>query len=101
MIIKLEFCYETDTEYIVCSSKVGRNVRKFQRQFDQWLYNRENKHPYWEVAYVDEEGNEIYGVSFSGEAFVYWLNSVKFNKGKQVARLIEAPNKPSKKTIRF
>ncbi|WP_273126790.1 hypothetical protein [Bacillus weihaiensis] len=101
MIVKIEFNYETDTGYMICPSKVGKNVRQLQRDFDKWLYNRENNHPYWELALIDEDGNELYGVCFNAEAFVYWLNNVRFNKGKKVARLIEIPNKTPKKTIRF
>lgn len=101
MIVKIEFNYETDTEYLSCPAKVGRNVRKLQRDFDKWLYNRENKHPYWELAYIDEVGNKIYGVCFSVDAFVHWLNNVRYKNGKRVARLIEIPNKPPKKTIGF
>ncbi|KON68718.1 hypothetical protein AKG34_07840 [Peribacillus butanolivorans] len=60
-----------------------------QREFDKWLYDRENKHSYWEVAGEDEEGEKIFGVCFNGEAFVYWLNNVRFNKDKKVAMLIK------------
>ena len=67
MIVKVEFMYEGDTEYIRCPAKVGRNIRQLQREFDKWLYNRENNHPYWEVAHVDEEGNKFYGVSFDAD----------------------------------
>ena len=101
MIVKIEFDYETDTEYMICPTKVGRNVRQLQKDFDKWLYNRENNYPYWELAHIDEEGNEFYGVCFNATAFVYWLNNIRFNKGKQVARLIEFPNKPPNKMIRF
>ena len=38
---------------------------------------------------------------FSTDAFVYWMNNVKFSKGKKVARLIEVPKVLSKKTILF
>ena len=53
MIVKIEFCYEKDTEYILCPAKVGRNIRQLQRDFDKWLYNRQNNHSYWEVADID------------------------------------------------
>ncbi|MGE8081904.1 hypothetical protein [Peribacillus loiseleuriae] len=101
MIVKVEFMYEEDTEYICCPAKVGRNIRQLQRDFDKWLYDRENNHPYWEVADEDEEGNKLYGVCFNAEAFVFWLNNVRFNKGKNVAKLIETPNKSPKKKIGF
>ncbi|WP_049681562.1 hypothetical protein [Peribacillus loiseleuriae] len=101
MIVKVEFMYEEDNEYIRCPAKVGRNICQLQRDFDKWLYDGENNHPYWVVADEDEEGNKIYGVCFNAEAFVFWLNNVRFNKGKKVAKLIETPNKPAKKKIRF
>lgn len=100
MIIKIEFEYEDDAEYMVCPTKIGRNIRKLQQEFDKWMYDRKNSHPYWEVAYEDEKGNKVYGVSFNAEAFVYWLNKVRF-KRENFARLIEVPNQPPKKTIKF
>ena len=42
MIIKIEFDYDTDTEYMNCPAKTGRKIRKLQRDFDKWLYNRES-----------------------------------------------------------
>ncbi|PKG22871.1 hypothetical protein [Niallia nealsonii] len=101
MIIRIEFCYEADTEYMICPAKVGKNIRQLQHDFDKWLYDKNNNHPYWEIVHVDEDGNKKYGVYFNAEAFVYWMNNRKFKKGKKVARLIESPNKPPKKTIRF
>ena len=101
MIVKIEFGYEIDTEYIRCPARVGRNIRKLQRQFDKWIYDRKNKHPYWMVADEEEEGNKIYGVCFNAEAFVYWLNQVKYAKRKQVAKLIDYPTNTPKKKLRF
>ena len=101
MIVKIEFCYETDTEYIRCPAKIGRNIRNLQRQFDKWIYDRNNKHPYGVIAHEDEEGNKIYGVCFNAEAFVYWLNQVRFVKRKKVVRIIDNPTKPPKKKLRF
>jgi hypothetical protein len=101
MIIKIEFNYEMDTEFMICPSKIGRNIIQLKREFDKWLYNGENDHPYWVIAYEDGDGNKCYGVSFNADAFVYWLNHVRFKKGKRVARLIKVPNRLPKKTIRF
>jgi len=101
MIVTIDYGYETDAEYIRCSARVGRNIRKLQRQFDKWIYNRNNKHPYWVVAHIDEDGNEHYGVCCITEAFFYWLNHIKCAKRKQVARLIENPPNPPKKKLRF
>jgi hypothetical protein len=99
MIVEVRLCF--DIQYFRCPAKVGRNVRKLQKDFDRWLYDRESNHPYWEIAHEDEEGNKFYGVCFDAEAFVYWLNNVRFKKGKRVAKLIETPNKSPKKKIGF
>lgn len=95
MIVKVELC--TKTQYFRCPTKIGRKVRKLQKDFDRWLYNRNNNHPYWK----DEDGNEFYGVCFDAEAFIFWLNNVRFKNGKKVARLIATPNKQPKKRIHF
>lgn len=100
MIIKINFCYEEDTEYIKCHSKVGRKIRKLQREFDRWLFDRQNKHPYWE-EFDEEDGTKYYAVSFNADAFVYWLNNVRFSKGKHVAKLIEKSYKTPKKVLNF
>jgi hypothetical protein len=99
MIVEVRLCQ--NTQYFRCPAKVGRNVRKLQSSFDKWLYNRENNHPYWEVAHIDENGNKFFGVCFDTEAFIYWLNNVRFKKGKNVAKLIENPRKRPKKIIYF
>lgn len=99
MIVKVGFDYEEDVEYMVCPAKVGRNIKQLQREFWDWLFNRENQHPYW--FEYEEDGNVTYGVSYRTDAFVYWLNKVRFNKSKNVARLIEIPKTPPKKTIIF
>lgn len=101
LIVKIEFGYETDTEYIRCPARVGRNIRKLQRQFDKWIYDRNNKHSYWIVTDEDEEGNNIYGVCFNAEAFVYWMNHIKYAKRKRVARIIDNPVNSPKKKLRF
>ena len=99
MIVKVGFDYEDDIEYMICPAKVGRNIHRLQKEFWEWLFDRENQHPYW--FEYEEDGNVTYGVSYRTDAFIYWLNKMKFNKGKNVARLIEVPKTPPKKTIRF
>ena len=99
MIVEVQLC--SKVQYFRCSAKVGRKVRKLQRDFDTWLYNRDNNHSYWEVAHIDEDGNKLYGVCFDTEAFVYWLNNVRFKKSKRVAKLIKNPSKTPKKKINF
>ncbi|MCL1696619.1 MULTISPECIES: hypothetical protein [unclassified Lysinibacillus] len=99
MIIKVGFDYEDDIEYMICPAKVGRNINRLQEEFWDWLFDRKNQHPYWFEE--EEDGTVTYGVFYRTDAFVYWLNKVRFNKGKNVARLIEVPKTLSKKTIWF
>ena len=99
MIVKVGFDSEDDIEYIICPAKVGRNINRLQEEFWNWLFDRQNQHPYW-VEY-EEDGNVTYIVSYRTDAFIFWLNKVKFKKGKNVARLLEAPKTPPKKTIWF
>ncbi|WP_433747776.1 hypothetical protein [Falsibacillus pallidus] len=99
MIVKVDFDYEDDIEYMICPAKVGRNINRLQEEFWDWLFNRKNQHPYW--CKYEKDGNVIYGVSYRTDAFIYWLNNVRFNRGKSVARLIKVPKSPPKKTIRF
>jgi hypothetical protein len=122
MIVKICFGYPDYGKYMVCSAKVGRNIKQLQLDFDKWLRNRVDNLPHLELVYVDEEGNKFYGekkpnyfidehddgeggtvrgVSYGADTFVYYLNYVRFNKGKRVAKLIDVPNKPHKKTIVF
>lgn len=99
MIVKVGFDSEDDLEYMVCPAKVGRDINRLQQEFWDWLFDRKNQHPYW--FEYEEDGNIDYGVSYRTDAFIYWLNNVKFNKGKNIARLIEDPKSLPKKTIRF
>ncbi|MEH6937536.1 hypothetical protein V7056_06710 [Bacillus sp. JJ664] len=99
-IVKIDFCHEAATEYIKCHSKVGRNIRTLQRDFDRWLYDRQNNHPYWE-EFEEDDGTKHIVVRFNEDAYVYWLNNVRFNKGKQVAKLIKKPYKTLQKVINF
>ena len=99
MIVKVGFDYEDDIEYMICAAKVGRNINRLQEEFWNWLFDRKNQHPYW--CEYEEDGNVTYIVSYRTDAFIYWLNKVKFKKGKNVARLIEVPRTSPKKTIWF
>jgi len=101
LFVKIEFEYEKDTVYIRCPAKVGRNIRQLQQDFFRWLYDRNNDHPFWVSFGVDEDGNEEFGLSYDEDAFIYWLNNVRFNKGKKVAVQIKNPKFLPKKTISF
>ena len=99
MIVKVGFDYEDDIEYMICPAKVGRNIIDYKRNFGNGYMTERTNILYW--FEYEEDGNVTYGVSYRTDAFIYWLNKVKFNKGKNVARLIEVPKTPPKKTIKF
>lgn len=61
-----------DADIIEVPNHIGENIKEYQAEFDEWLYNKNNDHPFW--TYKD---GEKYGVCFRSNAFVYWLNNVK------------------------
>lgn len=61
-----------DADIIEVPNHIGENIKEYQAEFDEWLYNKNNDHPFW--TYKD---GEKYGVCYRSNAFVYWLNNVK------------------------
>ncbi|WP_075617943.1 hypothetical protein [Paenisporosarcina indica] len=92
----IEVSLGPDTQYVRCLTKVGRNIRQLQDEFFEWLFDRNNNHKYWK--YDEETG---YIVNYDAEALVYWLNHIRFKKGKRVAALIAHPTISPKKKIEF
>ncbi|ALC85534.1 hypothetical protein AM499_06665 [Bacillus sp. FJAT-22090] len=92
----IEVSLGPDSQYVRCLTKVGRNIRQLQNEFFDWLFDRKNNHKYWKY---DEEAGYI--VNYDAEALVYWLNHIRFKKGKKVAALIDQPNISPKKKIEF
>ncbi len=68
MKIALEFTYHTDI--INVPEYIGINIRKYQRKFDKWLYDKDNDHGHWVLI----DGKKK-AVSFDTSVFVDYLNT--------------------------
>ena len=66
--IAVEFTY--DTYIIEVPESVADHIRKCQRAFDKWLYDKENDHGLWVIV----NGKKM-AVSFGCEDFVAFLNT--------------------------
>ena len=83
MLVNLVFDYYTDV--INVPDEIGTQIKKYQKKYDKWLYNKDNNHQYWEK---DEYGKKL-GVGICSDAFVYWLNSFVLNDGEQKAVVLK------------
>lgn len=83
MKIVVQMTYDADI--IEVPNYVGNKIKAYQVEFDKWLYNKENDHPFWTY----KKGKKC-GVCFRGNAFVYWLNNVKFADSPNCAKIIDS-----------
>ena len=91
MNIALEFTYYTDI--ISVPDGIAVKMKKFQRSFDKWLYNKDNNHGNW----IIENGRKM-AVSFDTETFVEYLNNFCLNDSDEKAFVVKknATEIPSK-----
>ncbi len=82
MNIALEFTYHTDI--ISVPNEIGIKIKKYQREFDKWLYNKDNNHGYW----IIKDGKKL-GVSFDTETFVNYLNKFCLNNNNEKAKITQ------------
>lgn len=54
---------------------IAKNIRKYQRSFDKWLYDKQNDHGLWVIA----DGKKT-AVSFGTQDFVDYLNEYVLSK---------------------
>lgn len=82
MIVALRTEYDADIAYIpdICSEK----IESYYDAFLKWLYDKKTDHKYW----VYRNGRK-YGVSYSGDAFVYWLNRFILMDSDDQAKIIQ------------
>lgn len=77
--VLLKWTYESDM--IECPSYISDNIHEYVKQFDNWMYNKNNNHGYWAK---DSFCNEV--ICFGSEVFVDWLNT---NIIQQDEKLVE------------
>lgn len=64
---------DTYADILEIPDPVALKIRKYRKQFLQWLYDPKAKHPY-RVKVPDGKGSWFYGVIHDTNAFVEWLN---------------------------
>jgi hypothetical protein len=59
MIVKICFGYPDYGKYMVCSAKVGRNIKQLQLDFDKWLRNRVENLPHLELVLSQNSNTQV------------------------------------------
>jgi hypothetical protein len=95
MIIKIVFD-DNVIRYISCSTKVGRKINCIQEDFLNWIFDEEQNIKYWAI-----ENGERRHPNYDGNAFVEWLNNVRFKRRIAKAKLITNPLLRVKKTLYY
>lgn len=80
--IAIEFTYHVDM--IVVPDDVAENIKKIQRRFDKWLYDKSINHGCW----IIKNGKKM-GVSFDTSDFVNYINTYILNNNVLKARIIQ------------
>lgn len=66
--------FDCHADIIDVPSSVGLRIKKYRNQFLDWIYDKRNKHKYWEKC-SDGKGGSIDVVYYDVDAFVEWLNN--------------------------
>ncbi len=86
-VIALRFEYEE--YYIEVPEDIYNNIKKIRKEFDKWLYDKNNDHGYW----VKVNGVKK-GVSYDESAFIDFINERYIKKGDARVRIIEKDEIP-------
>lgn len=66
--MKLVLQFDIHTDIIDVPQHIIDDKNKLQKNFFNWLYDRNNKHRYWVKTQYG------WGVQYSSDAFIEWLN---------------------------
>lgn len=80
--VAIEFTYYIDI--IEVPDDILLNMKKYQKSFDKWIYDKTNDHGYWEVINGKKKA-----VSFDTEAFVKYLNNFHLKSRKEQAKVLK------------
>lgn len=81
--VAIEFTYYVDI--IEVPDYIAKDIKKYQRAFDKWLYDKDNNHGLWVI--VDGQKK---AVSFDTQDFVDYLNRHAISNSDSVCRVIES-----------
>ena len=74
-VIVLKFEYEE--HYIKVPEIIFNNIKKIRKEFDKWLYDKNNNHGYWVIVNGVKKG-----VSYDASVFIDYLNNHYSNDSK-------------------
>ncbi len=80
MILIFKF-HEFDVDVLDVPEFVITDIRKIQKQFDKWLYDKDNPKTW---------NKDVGAFCFRGDMFVYWLNEYLLKDSKEKAKLVES-----------
>lgn len=80
MILIFKF-HEFDVDVLDVPEFVITDIRKIQKQFDKWLYDKDNPKTWHK---------DVGAFCFRGDMFVYWLNEYLLKDSKEKAKLVES-----------
>ncbi len=82
MKVVLEFCINSDI--IECPNNIIKDIKKYQLDFFDWLFDENNDHSYWTY----EDGKKE-GCCYRSDAFVEYLNTFVLSESDEKAVIIE------------
>lgn len=80
--VVIEMTYDADI--ILVPDEIEQNIKKIQEQFDDWIHDKANDHPFWVYKH-----REKYCPCFRGDAFVYYLNTYIIQDKSKEACVLE------------
>ncbi|MGN1443970.1 MAG: hypothetical protein ACI4XE_08995 [Acutalibacteraceae bacterium] len=82
--MKLVFAFtEFDVDILDVPSEIISNIKKVCKQFDKWLYDKNNKET-WD--------KERQAFCFRGDMFVYWLNEYYLKDKEKALMIVSQPD---------
>lgn len=95
--MKILLNFQCSSDLLEVPEIISDHLKEYQRSFDEWISNFENKHKYWVLDDPCETGERIWTLSFDAEAFVDWLNEYILKEAKaQIIRRNIQPNSEEK-----
>lgn len=71
--MKVVVTFGLDADIIQCPEYIIGNLIEYRDKFTDWLFDKDNNHPYW----FYKNGEKV-GCCYRSEAFAEWLNILVF-----------------------
>jgi len=97
MLLKIKF--DNDCDIIELPDFIVKDIRQYQSDFIDWMYDKTSDHSYWIL-----DGDAKLGCCFRSEAFVDWLNENVLKNSDVKADVVDTfvpYNTPADITILF